>query len=127
MTISRVSHLTIYVEDQDEALSWYVDKLGFDVVMDNSEVVPELRWLTVSPAGNNATQFVLMPVRSDSDRSRVGTNLMTVLSTDDCVAETRRLEQLGVKIVDPPTEVPWGMSAIIRDLYGNPYNLVSAR
>ncbi len=127
MAITRLSHVTIYVEDQDEALAWYVGKLGFEVVMDNSDVVPELRWLTVSPVGNNDTQFVLMPARSDEDRSRVGTNLMTVLRADDCVAEIRRLELLGVEIVDKPREVPWGMSAIIRDLYGNPYNIVGPR
>lgn len=124
MTIQRVSHLTVYVRDQPVALDWYRDKLGFEVCMDNDLVVPGLRWLTVSPAGNTDLQFVLMPSRSAEDASRVGNNLMTVLRTDDCYAEMARLEAAGVEIVDPPTPVPWGVSGIIRDLYGNPYNLV---
>lgn len=124
MTITRISHLTIYVDDQDEALRWYQDNLGFEVCMDNSKLVPELRWLTVSPAGNRDTQIVLMPARNDDEKSRVGSNLITVLNTDDCRGDMARLVANGVEIVEAPAEVPWGVSGVIRDLYGNPYNLV---
>ena len=124
MTITRISHLTVYVDDQDEALRWYQDNLGFEVCMDDSKLVPELRWLTVSPAGNRNTQIVLMPARNDDERSRVGSNLITVLNTDDCRGDMARLAANGVEIVEAPGEVPWGVSGIIRDLYGNPYNLV---
>ena len=127
MAISRVSHITVYVEDQEEALRWYRDKLGFEVCMDNSDVVSDLRWLTVIPAGNNDIQFVLLEARSEDDNSRIVTNLMTVLSTDDCTAEMAALQAKGVQIVDPPAEVPWGISGIIKDLYGNPYNLVGPK
>ena len=124
MTITRISHLTVYVDDQDEALRWYQDNLGFEGCMDNSEVVPELRWLTVSPAGNRDTQIVLMLARNDDEKSRVGSNLITVLNTDDCRGDMARLAANGVEIVEVPAEVPWGVSGVIRDLYGNPYNLV---
>ena len=124
MTITRISHLTVYVDDQDEALRWYQDNLGFEGCMDNSEVVPELRWLTVSPAGNRDTQIVLMPARNDDEKSRVDSNLITVLNTDDCRGDMARLAANGVEIVEAPAEVPWGVSGVIRDLYGNPYNLV---
>lgn len=124
MAIRRVSHITIYVSDQQEALEWYRDKLGFQVCMDNSDLVPELRWLTVSPVDNPELQLVLQLARSADEKSRVGTNLSTVLSVDDCRSEIARLEAAGVEIVDAPITVPWGVSAIIRDLYGNPYNLV---
>jgi catechol 2,3-dioxygenase-like lactoylglutathione lyase family enzyme len=127
MTIQRISHLTVYVEDQDQALEWYVDRLGMEVVMDKSDVVPDLRWLTVSPQGNPDIQLVLLLAHSADDKSRVGNNLMTVVRTDDCFAEMKSLEEKGVEIVDPPAEVPWGISGIIRDLYGNPYNIVGPK
>ena len=127
MTITRISHLTVYVHDQDEALGWYQENLGFEVCMDDSKLVPELRWLTVSPAGNRDTQIVLMPARNDDERSRVGTNLITVLTTDDCRGDMARLVANGVEIVEAPGEVPWGVSGVIRDLYGNPYNLVGPK
>ena len=124
MTITRISHLTVYVHDQDEALRWYQENLGFEVCMDDNKLVPELRWLTISPAANRDTQIVLMPARNDDERSRVGTNLITVLNTDDCRCDMARLAANGVEIVEAPGEVPWGVSGIIRDLYGNSYNLV---
>ena len=84
MAINGVSHITLYVEDQQAALQWYRQKLGFEVVMDNNDVVPNVRWLTLCPAGNKATQFVLTLAHSSDEKSRVGSNLMTVLSSDDC-------------------------------------------
>jgi|TARA_B110000438_G_scaffold64186_1_gene64736 catechol 2,3-dioxygenase-like lactoylglutathione lyase family enzyme len=124
MTIQGISHLTVYVDDQDQALEWYLDRLGMEVVMDNNDVVPNLRWLTVSPIENPTIQLVLVLALSADDKSRVGNNLMTVLRTDDCVAEMEAMEEKGVEIVDPPTKAPWGVSGIIRDLYGNPYSIV---
>jgi len=53
MAINRISHITVFVDDQQAACDWYVDKLGFAVVMDNRDVVPNLRWLTVAPKGNS--------------------------------------------------------------------------
>lgn len=124
MAIKSVSHITVYVTDQQEALQWYQQKLGFEKVMDNDAVVPGMRWLTVCPPGNQATQFVLLLAREEPDLSRVGNNLMTVLSSSDCIGDMAGLAREGVEIVTPPEEVPWGISAVIRDLYGNPYNLV---
>lgn len=124
MAIKSVSHITVYVTDQQEALQWYQQKLGFEKVMDNDAVVPGMRWLTVCPPGNQATQFVLLLAREEPDLSRVGNNLMTVLSSSDCIGDMAQLAREGVEIVTPPEEVPWGISAVIRDLYGNPYNLV---
>ncbi|HAJ75447.1 MAG TPA: glyoxalase [Gammaproteobacteria bacterium] len=127
MAINRISHITVFVDDQQAACDWYVDKLGFAVVMDNRDVVPNLRWLTVAPEGNPDTQIVLQLAHSNDEKSRVGSNLMTVLHSDDCEIEMKTLEEQGVEIVDPPQEVPWGVSGIIRDLYGNPYNLVGPK
>lgn len=127
MTINRISHITVYVTDQDAALAWYQEKLGFEVCMDNDAVVPGMRWLTVCPAGNPATQITLVRVREESEMSRVGTNLMTVLSSTDCIGDMARMAREGVEIVGPPEEVPWGLSGVIRDLYGNPYNIVGPR
>ncbi len=127
MAINRISHITVYVLDQDAALEWYQQKLGFELCMDNDAVVPGMRWLTVCPPGNVEMQIVLMLVREESDKSRVGTNLMTVLSSTDCIGDMARMAREGVTIVGPPEEVPWGIAGVIHDLYGNPYNIVGPR
>lgn len=126
MTITRISHITIYVEDQDQALRWFVEKFGFEVCIDDDKLLPELRWLTVSPVGNQDTQFVLMPARDDKEASRIGNNLITVLHSDNVIVDMAGLAEQGVEIVQQAKEVPWGVSGIVRDLYGNPYNLVGA-
>ena len=126
MAITQITHITLYVHDQDEALSWYCDKFGFEKCMDDSEFIPGFRWLTISPAGNSATQYVLMPAMAEEDKSRVGSNAISVLATDDCEGDYKLLGSRGVELVDAPSKLPWGISAIVKDLYGNPYNLVEA-
>lgn len=125
MAIKSLTHISLFVRDQDEALAWYQEKLGFEICMDN-EMLPGTRWLTISPAGNKTTEFVLMLANTDDEKSRIGSNLMTVLSTDDCVGDMQMLAREQVEIVSAVEELPWGMSGVIRDLYGNPYNLVTA-
>jgi catechol 2,3-dioxygenase-like lactoylglutathione lyase family enzyme len=83
--IQRVSHTSIYVFDQDAARDFYVNKLGFDVRMDQS-MDNGFRWLTVSPKGQPDTQLILMKVdgpniQPDAVEGRKGG---CVLQVDDC-------------------------------------------
>lgn len=126
MAITGITHVSVYVKDQQEALDWYVANFGFEKQMDDDTQMPGFRWLTVAPAGNPSTQFVLMPAMAEDHQTRVGTNGMTVLGSSDCRADCQRLGELGVEIVEQPTQLPWGWSAIVKDLYGNPYNLVES-
>ena len=126
MAIKHITHICVYVRDQDQALDWYTEKLGFKICDDNSEMVPGFRWLTVSPDADSATQMVLMPAGTDADQARIGANGICVLGTDDCRGDCAALAARGVEVVEQPSTVPWGVSAIFKDLYGNPYNLVEA-
>ncbi|UTW13854.1 VOC family protein [Marinobacterium rhizophilum] len=124
MAIQSVSHLAVYVRDQAEALAWYRDKFNFAVCDDNSDFMPGFRWLTVAPQAGGWPQLVLMPPMQDGDEARIGGNGFCVLATDDCRGDCEQLRARGVRIVEEPGEVPWGISAVVLDLYGNPYNLV---
>ena len=127
MTVQRISHITLYVDDQNTALDWYVNKLEMEVVMDTSKVAPGMRWLTVGPPGNHDIQIVLLLARTEDERERIGKGSALVLRTDDCVAEIDRLQKAGVDILSAPTEVPFGVTATIRDLYGNSLDIVGPR
>ena len=127
MGIIRITHISVYVRDQDEALAWYTDKLGFKPCEDNTELFPNFRWLTISPPLDSSTQLILMPVLEARDLSRVGTNPMFILGSDNCREDCEHLQERGVNIVDPPTDLPWGISAIFTDLYDNPYHLVQRK
>ena len=116
--IEKASTLTIAVRDQDEALQWYVDRLGF---VKRFDIVGEgIRWLTIAPKDQREVEFVLASWFPD----QVGKNPPCVLETQDCRSTFNSLKSRGVSFTQEPTEKPYGVEAVFRDLYGNPYALV---
>jgi len=116
--IDRVSTVTIAVADQDEALAWYTEKLGFEKKVD--VLSPQFRWLTVAPAQQVDVEFLLASWFPD----RIGKNATWVLSTRDCQGGYEELRARGVEFSQKPEMRPWGMEAVFEDLYGNKYALV---
>lgn len=127
MTITKLSHVTIIVPDQNEALAWYTEKLGFEKRADDGGSMPGYRWLTVAPKGQQGLEIVLFQARDERERSWVGQGTLWVLETDDCRTTCKELAARGVTVLSQPDQMPWGVSAIIQDLYGNPYNLLEVR
>ena len=116
--IDRVSTVTIAVANQDEALQWYTEKLGFEKKMDVRS--PKFRWLTVALPQQVDVEFLLASWFPD----RVGKNATWVLSTRDCKAGYEELKAKGVEFSQKPEIRPWGIEAVFADLYGNKYALV---
>lgn len=114
----RVSTVTIAVADQDEALTWFTEKLGFEKKMDVRS--PQFRWLTVAPPQQVDVEFLLASWFPD----RIGKNATWVLSTRDCQSGYEELKSRGVEFSQKPEVRPWGIEAIFADLYGNKYALV---
>lgn len=114
----RVSTVTIAVADQDEALTWFTEKLGFEKKMDVRS--PQFRWLTVAPPQQVDVEFLLASWFPD----RIGKNATWVLSTRDCQGGYEELKSRGVEFSQKPEVRPWGIEAIFADLYGNKYALV---
>ena len=137
--IQRKSHSTVYVTDQQGALEFYRDKLGFevrtDLPMDESGV---LRWLTVSPQGQPDLEIVLMPIipgpaLNDESAAKMrelvagGAFGIGVFQTDDVRGDYERLRRRGVEFVAPPSEKPYGTEAIVKDNSGNWFSLTQPR
>ena len=131
--LTRITHITVLVKDQDEALAWYRDVLGFTLRSD--EIFgPGMRWLTVSPPQQSGLEIVLQtphPVAHGKERAAamhrlIGQGTTTVLATDDCHGDYALLTARGVHFSTPPEEMPWGISALFQDLYGNSYNLLQS-
>ena len=122
-----VSRITLLVNDQDEALKYYTDVLGFRLVED-TQVSPSKRWLVVAPAGDSPCGFLLSLAGDDQQRSRVGNQtggkVLLVLETDDFANDVKRLVGKGVRIVRGPVAEPWGEVVVFEDLYGNKWDLV---
>lgn len=131
----KLSATQVWVRDQDEAVSFWTDKVGFEVKEDIT--VPELgdfRWVTVGPQGDSGTAIVLMlvpgePVMDDATKVQVeslmakGFATGTFFTTDDARGVYERLAAAGVDVVDQPTEQPYGLDFGFRDPSGNHFRV----
>ncbi len=131
--LQKLSHVTVWVLDQDRAAGFYVDKLGFEIRTDQS--LGGFRWLTVGPRGQKEIELVLLPVAKgpmlDDPTAQAlrevvkkGALCVGVLETDDCRATYEELRSKGVEFHAPPQERPYGVEAVFRDDSGNYYSVV---
>jgi catechol 2,3-dioxygenase-like lactoylglutathione lyase family enzyme len=135
----RIGHVLLWVLDQDEALAFYTEKLGWEVRADVT--VPELggyRWLTVGPIGQPDVAIVLNAIpdppvmdaeTADAIRSAMakGWGGSVFLSTDDVRAAYEDLVARGVEFFEPPEERPYGVDSAFRDPSGNNLRLMQLR
>jgi uncharacterized glyoxalase superfamily protein PhnB len=135
----RIANALLWVHDQEEALAFYTDKLGFEVRADVT--LPEMgnfRWLTVGPAGQPDIAIVLCaipgPPAMDPDTAEQVRTLMAkgcagtiFLTTDDCQVAYEELKARGVEFVEQPEERPYGIDSAFRDPSGNHIRLTQVR
>jgi catechol 2,3-dioxygenase-like lactoylglutathione lyase family enzyme len=122
--ITKVTHVTVWVKDQDEALKFYRDKLGFKVISDDSTTVPNYRWLTVAPQQQDGLEIALNLATTSDQLAGVGKQGIFVLGSDNIHADYARLKAQGVKIQTEVNVNPWGSDFVIEDLYGNDFDVV---
>jgi catechol 2,3-dioxygenase-like lactoylglutathione lyase family enzyme len=128
---TAVTHYSIWVTDQDQALEFYVGKLGLEVHTDID--LDFMRWLTVCVPGRPDQQIILAPLAppvidpENADRARdllskgyMGT---IILSTPDCRATYERLLADGVEFTQEPIEQPYGIECAARDPFGNQFRI----
>jgi len=135
----KIAHAQLWVHDQDEALSFYTDKLGMEVRADVTlEEMGDFRWLTVGPPGQEDFAIVLMAIPGqpvmDGETGEEVRNLMAkgfagtvFLQTDDVQASYDELKGRGVEFTEEPTEYPYGIDSSFRDPSGNAFRLTQPR
>ena len=122
----KFGKIIITVDDYDEALDFYVNKLGFVKVTDK-QLAPGMRWVSVAPSASNETVVVFEKATTREDKERLGKQFATMtldLVTDDMDKTYQELSAKGVEFVEKPTNAPWGRQAVIKDLYGNVFDLI---
>lgn len=123
MSLKYISTTTVRVSDQDQALDFYINKLGFEKTADQP-MGEGLRWVSVGLPGAQ-TGIVLAKGYCESANNAVGTFTGLVLDCDDIQATYDELAARGVHFTEPPTRQPWGMmQALFEDQDGNGYVLV---
>jgi uncharacterized glyoxalase superfamily protein PhnB len=133
---TKLAYMQVWVDDQDQALAFYTDTLGFELREDVT--VPELgnfRWLSVGVPGQQDVAIVLMaipgePVFTDETRNEIrslmakGASGGLFFHVDDCRATYEELKGKGVEFTQEPTDTPYGVDAGFRDPFGNHFRMV---
>jgi predicted enzyme related to lactoylglutathione lyase len=118
--ITTASTVGIYVSDQDRALDFYANKLGFEKLVDEP-MGGGSRWIEVAPRGAE-THLVLFTPPGQEDR--IGTFSNVVFSCEDIESTHQELRNRGVEFTEEPSEQPWGLWAQFKDQDGNEFGLI---
>ena len=125
MSITQVKTVTVPISDEEKALDFYVNALGFEVRRDE-KFGPDMRWIEVAPPGGQ-TQLVLARGYGHN-ADRIGTFTGFVLEADDIKATFEQLKSKGVRFTEEPTPQPWGgIQAQFVDQDDNGYVLVQTQ
>ena len=120
--ITHVKFVSVPTRDQDKALAFYTEKLGFRLSTDQP-FDDKQRWIELR-IGSSDTRFVLFTPAGHEDR--IGGFFAGALSCDDVQATYRQLSARGVEFVSEPQRQPWGEFAIFKDPDGNQFVLSSS-
>jgi catechol 2,3-dioxygenase-like lactoylglutathione lyase family enzyme len=126
----HLAHVALLVRDYDEALAFYVDKLGFTLVEDMVQPEQGKRWVTIRPPGAPETATTILLARAATPEQagfvghQSGGRVFLFLATDDFDRDHAAFTAAGIEWVRPPVVQPYGTVAVFADLYGNLWDLV---
>lgn len=126
----HLAHLALVVRDYDEALAFYIGKLGFALVEDSYQPEQDKRWVTIRPPGASGDATTILLARASTPEQerfigdQAGGRVFLFLATDDFDRDHAAYTAAGVEWVRPPAVQPYGKVAVFLDLYGNRWDLI---
>jgi catechol 2,3-dioxygenase-like lactoylglutathione lyase family enzyme len=126
----QIVQLALVVKDYDEAIAFYTQKLGFELVEDTA-MSPAKRWVVVKPKGEGSCKLLLAKAANEAQEAAIGNQtggrVFLFLHTDDIQRDYAALIANGVKIIRELEEQPYGSVAVFADLYGNLWDLIEPK
>jgi catechol 2,3-dioxygenase-like lactoylglutathione lyase family enzyme len=127
-----LAHIALIVRDYDEAIAFYVGKLGFTLIADQYQPEQDKRWVLVAPPGAEgipqACSILLARAASPEQEKYIGDQaggrVFLFLRTDDFDRDHAAMMAQGITFVRPPEHAEYGKVAVFLDLYGNRWDLV---
>ena len=123
----RLVHIAIVVNDYDEAIKFYTEKLHFDLIED-TQLSETKRWVLVKPRGKGECCLLLAKAANEEQQSRVGNQtggrVFLFLHTDDFERDFQNLVNHQIEIIRQPATEEYGTVAVFKDLYGNLWDLI---
>ncbi len=119
--------IALVVKNYDEALDFYVNKLGFSLVED-TRMSETKRWVVVSPGAGSGCNLLLAKAVGEEQESRIGNQtggrVFLFIHTDNLDLDLENLQKHGIKIVRGPLKEEYGKVLVFEDLYGNLWDLI---
>lgn len=119
--MNKIKILSLLVKDYDEAIQFYREKLGFELLEDAP--FGDRRWVTLALPNQRDVTIALELAKTNDDQALVGRQggsfAFLGIETTDCMADYNRMKSLNVKFQGEPTSGPWGTGVLFEDLYGN--------
>ena len=123
----QIAHIALVVNDYDEAIKFYTQKLHFTLIED-TVLSDTKRWVLVSPRGSDGCQLLLAKAANEEQRSRVGNQtggrVFLFLATDDFWRDYKAMLEEEIVFVREPLKESYGTVAVFKDLYGNLWDLI---
>jgi catechol 2,3-dioxygenase-like lactoylglutathione lyase family enzyme len=126
----RLRHIALVVRDYDEAIGFFVEKLGFDLVADEYQPEQDKRWVLVAPPGSGPEGPSILLARASNDEqakaigNQAGGRVFLFLETDNFDRDYTAMTEKGISFVREPATQAYGQVAVFEDLYGNYWDLV---
>jgi catechol 2,3-dioxygenase-like lactoylglutathione lyase family enzyme len=126
----QIAHIALVVDDYDDAIRFYTEKLNFTLIEDTS-LSETKRWVIVSPSNSNGCNLLLAKAANEEQRSRVGNQtggrVFLFLYTDDFWRDYKNMIEKGISFVREPVKESYGTVAVFKDLYGNLWDLIGPK
>lgn len=132
--LQTIAHITLVVRDYDEAIRFFTQTLGFDLIEDSpskDRQGRDKRWVLIAPHGSRGTQILLAKASNEEEASRIGNQtggrVFLFLYTDNFWRNYNAMRAKGVKFTRKPKEEKYGTVAVFEDLYGNKWDLLQPK
>lgn len=126
----KLKHIAIVVQDYDEAISYYTQKLNF-VIIEDTKISEEKRWVVVAPSNSSECSFLLAKAVNEEQKNCIGNQtggrVFLFLNTNNFEKEYQNLINNDVKIIREPKNEVYGKVAVFEDLYGNLWDLIEPK
>ena len=122
-----LTHIALVVDDYDQAIKFYTEKLNFDLVEDT--ILSETkRWVLVRPKGATECSILLAKASNEEQKTRIGNHtggrVFLFLQTSDFWHDYKTMFEKGINFVREPIKEDYGTVAVFEDLYGNLWDLI---
>jgi catechol 2,3-dioxygenase-like lactoylglutathione lyase family enzyme len=125
-----IAHVALVVRDYDEAIAFFTEVLGFDLIED-TPLGDGKRWVLVAPRGGGGAALLLARAATPEQASRIGNQtggrVFLFLRTDDFRRDYEAMRSRGVHFIEDPRHESYGMVAVFLDLCGDKWDLVEPK